>query len=266
MKLLLAGVGSLNQRVGALWQQAGHDVVGLRRSVADPSLDFAQHSVDLAAQTWPDYQADAIVVALSAQTRSLQGYKDAYVEPIKQLAASLANWQHLPKRVLVVSSSRVFGVDDGRLLADAAETSAADPYAAVLLEMEALTDALPCEAAVARLSGIYGPGRDWLLRMALKADVEPPQSNHWTNRIHIDDAAAALVHLLTLEHLDDRYIVSDTEPTPLFTMLDYLRSLQNLPALANHPEVAGGKRLNPERLKASGFAWRYPTARSGGYL
>ncbi|WP_108124028.1 NAD-dependent epimerase/dehydratase family protein [Saccharospirillum mangrovi] len=263
---LLAGVGDLNRRVVRRFLERGKQVVGFRRRAADPSLGFEQQSLDLATQRWPDVGAAGIVVALSAGERTPEGYRRAYVEPIQQLAASLAHWSQPPKRVVVVSSTRVYGADDGRDMDETSPPEPTDWAGELLLEMEALVADLPVPTVVARLSGLYGPGRDWLRRQARKADVEPPARNHWTNRIHIDDAAAALVHLmLDVAEPEACYLVSDRQSAPLFDVLAYLRELESLPALADTPVIDGGKQLRADRLAGSGFVWRYPDFRAGGY-
>lgn len=264
-QVLLAGVGDLNRRVARRLLDIGTAVTGFRRSVEDPRLGFRQQSLDLSEQPWPDTGAEAIVVALSAPERTSDGYYRGYVAPIEQLGRSLQHWQRLPQRILVVGSSRVYGVDDGRELTEDSPIEPADWAGERLADMEAAVDALPVQSCVARLSGIYGPGRDWLKRMAVAATERPPERNHWTNRIHIEDAAAALVHLLSVETLPSRMIVTDRQPTPLFEVLNYLRELERLPSLPM-PDVAGGKRLLSERMQHSGFRWQYPDYRSGGYV
>lgn len=263
---LLAGVGDLNRRVGRRLLERDQGVIGLRRRAAEPELGFEQRSIDLAQNDWPDVSAATVIVALSAGERTAAGYQRAYVEPIKRLAQSLERWQQPPQRVLVVSSSRVYGVDNGAVLD---ENSAPDPEGwagETLLEMEQRLADLPVPTIVARLSGIYGPGRDWLRRQARQADNQPPARNHWTNRIHIEDAAAALVHLaLDVEQPEDCYLVSDRQSTPLFEVLNYLRELEGLPALTEVPPVGGGKQLRSDRLADSGFRWQYPDYRAGGY-
>ncbi|WP_037339525.1 hypothetical protein [Saccharospirillum impatiens] len=264
-RFLLAGVGDLNRRVARRLLDSGESVIGLRRSAADPALGFEQRSVDLAVEPWPDIAADVVIIALSAAQRDAEGYRRGYVQPVQQLGRSLQHWRTAPKRIIVVGSSRVYGANDGRDLTEDSPIHPSDWGGDCLAEMEAAIDRLPVETAVARLSGIYGPGRDWLRRMALKADTQPPATNHWTNRIHIDDAAAALVHLATLPALADRYLVTDRQPAPLFEVLNYLRKQQGLAALHPMPEVAGGKRLLSDRLAGSGFQWQYPNYQSGGY-
>ncbi len=264
-KLMCAGVGQLNSRVAKQWMNLSGQVVGLRRSAADISLPFEQFMVNLAHEDWPDLDADIVVVALSAQERTVEGYRAAYLEPIERLAKSLSSWHKLPEKVIVVSSTRVFGVEDGSLITDAKMAETANEFGEILLAMEHAVHALPVPSTVARLSGIYGPGRDWLKRSALAADEEAVTKNHWTNRIHIDDAASAIIFLMQLNTLEPSYIVSDLKPMPLLDMYAYFREREGLHPLQFEMPPAGGKRLIPTRLQALGFTWEYPHAFAGGY-
>jgi nucleoside-diphosphate-sugar epimerase len=265
-QFLLAGVGDLNRRVARRLLEQGQRVIGLRRSQPDTALGFEQRSIDLAVEPWPDVGADTIIMALSAAQRDADGYRRGYVLPVQQLGRSIETWQKPPQRVIVVGSSRVYGANDGRELTEASPIQPSDWGGDCLAEMEAAVDRLPGETTVARLSGIYGPGRDWLRRKAMSAGSHPPEANHWTNRIHIEDAAAALVHLASLPVLDSRYLVTDRLPAPLCDVLNSLRQLQGLDPLQQVPGVAGGKRLLSDRLAATGFEWQYPDYQSGGYL
>jgi nucleoside-diphosphate-sugar epimerase len=264
-QFLLAGVGDLNRRVARRLLEQGHQVIGLRRSQPDTALGFEQRSVDLAVEPWPDVGADTIIIALSAAQRDAEGYRRGYVLPVQQLGRSIQDWQKPPQRIIVVGSSRVYGANDGRELTEASPIQPSDWGGDCLAEMEAAVDRLPGQTAVARLSGIYGPGRDWLRRKAMSAGSKPPETNHWTNRIHIEDAAAALVHLTSQPDIDSRYLITDRRPAPLFEVLNYLRQIQGLSPLQEVPEVAGGKRLLSDRLAATGFEWQYPDYRAGGY-
>ena len=264
-KLLCAGVGKLNSRVAANWLQQSGSVIGLRRSQMDETLPFEQRTVDLASEPWPDVGADVIVVALSAAERTPEAYRQAYVAPIQQLAQSLSTWQRLPEKVIAVSSTRVYGSENGELITDDLEAQTDDEFGRILLAMEAEVTALPVPASVVRLSGIYGPGRDWLKRSALQATEESVTQNKWTNRIHIDDAAAAIVFLLHQRALADHYIVSDLQPVSLLDMYDFFRKREGVAPLAISLPVSAGKRLLPTRLQGLGFTWQYPNAFSGGY-
>ena len=264
-RFLLAGVGDLNRRVARRLLEQQHSVIGLRRSTPDPTLGFEQRSVDLSVESWPDCEAQVVIIALSAPQRNAQGYRRGYVLPVQQLGRSIQSWRQPPQRIIVVGSSRVYGISDGRELTEDSPIQPSEWGGDCLAEMEAAVDRLPGKTTVARLSGIYGPGRDWLRRMALKGDMTPPESNHWTNRIHIEDAAAALVHLATQPELASRYLVTDRQPAPVFDVLNYLRQAEGMDPLQAVPEVSGGKRLLSDRLAGTGFQWQYPDYRSGGY-
>lgn len=265
-QLLLAGVGDLNKRVARRFLARGLEVTGLRRSQGDPSLGFTQHRIDLAVERWPDVGADWVVMALSAPERSIEGYRLGYVEPVRRLSESLQHWRKLPERIVVVGSSRVYGVDDGRELDENSPIEPADWAGEQLAAMEAEVNALPVPSTVARLSGIYGPGRDWLRRMARSVEENPPKSNHWTNRTHIEDAASALTHIMLEAPYSERYLVTDRRPAPLYEVLNYLRGLEGLAEASFVPEVKGGKRLLSDRLAGTGFEWRFPSYLAGGYL
>ena len=63
----------------------------------------------------------------------------------------------------------------------------------LLAAEEAFHERLP-HGTVLRLSGLYGGGSTRLLDMVREGRVEDP--HRWTNRIHREDAADAVVHLL----------------------------------------------------------------------
>ena len=263
-KLVLAGAGQLNRRVAQRWTSNG-PVEAMRLSTPEPTLGFKQVTVDLARSEWPDLSADFLVVALASRgERTLENYRRTYLEPLHRLQASLPQWRHYPSRILVVSSSRVYGEDDGGIIDDDSQAVASDERAEILLQMEALARSLPATVTVVRLSGIYGPGRDWLKRRALDAEADT-YVDKWTNRIHIDDAAAAIVHLLQVESPRSHYIVSDREPQTLTAMFNLFRSREGLSLFDQSERPLSGKRLSPTALKDSGFEWQYPTAFSGGY-
>ncbi len=264
-QLLCAGVGRLNQRIAQQWILKEGSVIGLRRSAPDSELGFEQQSVDLASEAWPDTGAQTIVIALSAGERSVEAYRRTYLEPIHRLRESFDRWQVLPERIVVVSSTRVYGEDSGGYVDDESAVGSEDPYAQILIEMEQAAQSLPVSVVIARLSGIYGPGRNWLQRMALQADPDLPPDNSWTNRIHMDDAAQAIVHLLMIEPVEASYIISDTESQSRFRMFNYFREKAGLPLLNEVSAPQSGKQIVPSRLIASGFQWRYPNAFAGGY-
>jgi nucleoside-diphosphate-sugar epimerase len=113
---------------------------------------------------------------------------------------------------------------------------------------------------------LYGPGRLGLVaRLRAGAVGVPRQVRHWANRLHVDDAAAAIAHLLQLEMPQALYVGVDDTPLPIDVLYDELTRLVGAPPPADGPAPAqvGSKRLCNARLRASGWAPRWPDARLG---
>jgi nucleoside-diphosphate-sugar epimerase len=93
----------------------------------------------------------------------------------------------------------------------------------------------------------------------------PRETPHWANRIHVDDAAAAVAHLLQLKSPQPLYLGVDDTPMPLDELYDFLAALIDapLPAEGAAPTGVGSKRLRNARLRASGWAPQWPDAREG---
>jgi nucleoside-diphosphate-sugar epimerase len=135
-----------------------------------------------------------------------------------------------------------------------------------LLDAERWLAAQALPSTVLRLAGLYGPGRLQLLdRLCTGVARAPRVVPHWANRIHVDDAAAAIAHLLSLETSAALYLGVDDTPLPLHELYGHLAGLLDAPSPGEGPPPpgVGSKRLSNARLRASGFAPRWPDAREG---
>ena len=102
--------------------------------------------------------------------------------------------------------------------------------------------------------------------MAASGDLKVQQSPpFFTNRIHRDDAAAALKHLLEIDRPDALYVATDDLPAPRFEVVSWLAQVQGKPAPVGLTEenAAAGKRVENRRLRESGVELSYPDYRSG---
>jgi nucleoside-diphosphate-sugar epimerase len=124
-------------------------------------------------------------------------------------------------------------------------------------------------AVVLRLGGIYGPGRDRLIREVAEGRALRPAEPLFTHRIHRDDAAGAIAHLLALERPEPVYLGVDSEPADLGAVYAWISARLGLPepAIAPIPGegrlARGSKRCSNARLVASGYRFAYPTFREG---
>ena len=87
------------------------------------------------------------------------------------------------------------------------------------------------------------------------APVEPP---HWANRIHIDDAAAAVAHLALLPSVASVYIGCDDTPLPLHELYADLARIIGAPAprIAPAPANVGSKKLSNARRRPAACSGR----------
>lgn len=260
-RVLIVGCGDLGSRLGLRLGASGAEVWGLRRNAAALPAGiraFAADLQDAASLAGLPRQWDATVFCATPAARSPEGYRATFIDSTRRVLDRLDD----PGRVLFVSSTAVYGQDAGEWVDEDSPTAPVAFNGRCLLEAEqALRERAP-EAVVARPSGLYGPGRTRMLRLAREAVTLPPP--RWTNRIHIDDAAAALAHLLALQRPQPVYLLNDDEPALEHEVIAWLRNVQGLPPLAPGPAGAvAGKRVGNARLRASGFLPAHPDFRSG---
>ncbi len=266
--VVIAGCGDLGIETGLRFAALGHPVVGLRRRAELVPAPLVGHSVDLRNEV-PTIDPDTgiVVVASAAGSRDPAEYRATYVDGLRHVLDGIDASGASP-RVLVVSSTAVYDVDDGSTVTEETPARGGTPTADVLVEAEALLRERAPRAVLVRLSGIYGPGRERLIeqvrsgRATLAADTSPH-----TNRIHRDDAAAALVHLAGVAEPAPTYLGTDDEPARLDDVLTFLAGELGVPAperAASSGRQAGGdKRLSNALLRSTGWVPRYPSFREG---
>ncbi|QBI56222.1 Rossmann-fold NAD(P)-binding domain-containing protein [Streptomonospora litoralis] len=265
---VLAGCGDLGSRAGLRLAADGYRVVGLRRSPARVPAPIAGQAVDLTREVprLPP-ETSVVVVALTADTRDVPGYRDTFVAGLGHLLDAVERQLPVPPRTLLVSSTAVYGVVDGSRVDEDTPAAGGAATAGVLREAEDLLHSRLPEAAVLRLGGLYGPGRQNLLRGVREGTAEIPRDPVYTNRIHRDDAAAAIAHLCTRVRVPDRvYLGVDDEPAERGELLRFLADELGVarPPVATGPPPRGqGKRCSNRKLRSTGFTFRYPTYREG---
>ena len=113
-----------------------------------------------------------------------------------------------------------------------------------------------------RFAGIYGPGRTRLIERVRAGD---PCSAAYANRIHRDDCAGVLRHLLRLERPLPLYLAADGEPATQCAVMTWMAERLGLPAPPSADAGDGnlGKRCRNARLAASGYEFEYPSFREG---
>jgi nucleoside-diphosphate-sugar epimerase len=272
MTVLIAGCGDLGTEAGLRLTAAGHRVIGWRRSSEKLPAQLEGAAVDLTGPL-PAIPADTevVVMATAAAERTEAAYRSAYVDALANLLNALERDGVRPRRVLFVSSTAVYGENEGGEVDENTPARSSSATGRILREAEELLHARQPSAIVLRLGGIYGPGRTRLIDQVRNGTAVIPDPPRLTNRIHRDDAAAAIVHLTTaVEAPEPLYLGVDSEPAELGEVLRFLAAELGVAepptgAASQSANTArgGDKRCSNHRLVASGFPFRYPSFREG---
>jgi nucleoside-diphosphate-sugar epimerase len=261
LRVLVAGSGDLGSRIARGLKEAGAEVARIARRERPDEPDVL--ALDLARPVGASIRGefDLLVHCLSPSSRDEAGYRAVYVDAQRNLLDAVPR----ASRMLFVSSTAVYGEHGGDWVDEDSPCRPGGFNGRVLREAETLALSCGREALVLRLGGIYGPGREMLLRRVRSGAPlvvsDPPL---YTNRIHVDDAAAATLHLVR-QGARGIFNVVDDAPAPQAEVLDWLADQLGLPRLARTAGAAAtdNKRVANARLHASGFAPRYPDYRAG---
>jgi nucleoside-diphosphate-sugar epimerase len=274
-KILIAGCGDLGirltHRLGAL---ATTDVIGLRRTpdatLAMPA-NFQWVTGDLTQESTLNHLPQDfthIVFAAAPNARTPTDYEAVYLYGLQHVIRACAS--PALKRIVFISSTAVYSDHGNQWVDETTPTAPTHFNGKTLCAAEQWLQEFGVDHHVEtlslRLSGIYGPGRNFLLdRLRLGQASAPQTEAHWANRIHVEDAAAAIAHLLALSHPDSTYLITDSTPLPMRTLYEALAKLVGgpCPPVGPAPAMVGSKRLSNKRLLATGFALRWPDSREG---
>ena len=250
MHILFIGYGKTSQRAAKLLFEQGHQITTISQS---PKTDgYANHLIqdahqlDLSCIT----PVDAVYVLLSPNESTVEAYQRTYVDTVQPIAQALK--KHPIQRIIVVSSTRVYGENAGERVDDETLPKPIDTQGRLLLQMEQLYQtAFPAQCVIVRPTGIYSGSSARMQKLAETTKSYP--NIHWSNRIHIDDLARFLVFLLHVEHLEKSYICSNNKPVPLHERILEIQHELGLPELVLQSEKETGKRIFAERMRSMGF-------------
>ncbi len=266
-RILIAGCGDVGIATGLLLAAQGAEVFGLRRTINQLPDPIQPLPGDLTApSSLPSLpHCDYLIYCPAASSSDPEHYRAIYVDGLRHLLSALPN---TPRRLLLTSSSSVYAQRQHEWVDEQSATEPTSRNGQILLDSERLALSAGIPASVVRFSGIYGPGRNHLIRQVQQGIQAPATPIHYSNRIHRDDCAGVLAHLLGLdrngEELATHYLASDDEPAPISEVMAWLAEQMGV-ALRTQQAVrrGGSKRCSNARLKASGYRFRYRDYRQG---
>jgi len=273
-RVLIAGCGYVGCALGEMLVADGHAVYGLRRDPSRLPDGITAVAADLSLpETLGGLPSgiDTIFYTAGASSSDEEGYRRTYLDGMGRLLGALADLGEQPRRIFFTSSTSVYDQRRGEWVDEESHTVPSGYRGDIMLMTERLLLAGDVPGTVVRFGGIYGPGRDRLLRAVARGEVGiDPSEAHFTNRIHRDDAAGCLRHLMELESPDDLYLGVDHEAADESVVLRWIsdRLGAKLPEWDEHNPPArvrraGSKRCRNDRLAAAGYRFLYPTFREG---
>lgn len=275
-RLLVAGCGYIGSAFAEAAAARGATVFGARRSAASLPRGVTPLRFDLAEpDTFPPLPdgIDAVVYSVSADHHTHDAYHAAYVASLKNLLAALQGTRQTPFLVFI-SSTGVYPHERGEWVDESTPSRGPGlpplaPTAEALLEAESIAAGWSGGSVILRFAGIYGPGRDHVLRDIRNGTARYSRLPVYTNRVHRDDCVGMIGHVLALDDPADVYICADDAPVTRNEVLGWLGNRIGVPLRddAFEPDGAdrsrGNKRCRNSRIKQSGYELRYPTYREG---
>lgn len=230
---LVIGCGYIGEALADLLHAQGHQVLGMTHSAASRDRLAAAKPWRVAECDITDATAVArlstepVKVMIHCASSSKGGpdaYRAVYLDGLRNLVSTFP--AAFP---LFTSSTSVYTQTDGSLVTEETPCLPERENGKTLLEAEAL--ALGKQGCVARLAGIYGPGRSVILKNLLlkQAVIEGNEDNgRMLNQIHRNDAVSALFFLAT-QRKAGVYNVVDSEPLTQRELFDALAPKFNVP-------------------------------------
>lgn len=278
--ILFVGCGDLGIRAGSSLLENGWEVAGVRRDPTQLPAGFRGFAADYAVPGSLDFIAalkpDYLVASFNPSDRSEEGYRRGFAAAAKNLVAGMG--AHRPRALLMISSTRVFAERAGGWVDEGSPLAADDARALAIIAAERELIAARRHTCIVRFAGIYGAPEGRLLRKVRRGELSPAEPRRYSNRIHRDDCAGFLLHLLERaqagRELAPVYIGVDDLPAPQAEVERWLAAELGLSAtVAQAPsETAspggngfqvGHKRCSNRLLRSTGYELRYPDYRSG---
>ena len=271
--IVVAGCGYLGARIATLLHEAGSDVVGLTHSAESAeklraSVPWRVESCDISdaaavnsfAKNLGASSVSAFIHCASSGRGGAEAYQRVYLNGMKNLLSAFPQ-----AKAVFTSSTSVYPQTDGSTVDETSDAKPDKETGRLLRETEDVT--VVAGGIVARLAGIYGPERSFVLRNLLegKSAIEGGEGNgRLLNQIHREDAARAVVQLIEKKATGIFNVVDDTAMTQR-ECLEKLAARFGLPVppvVPPNPDRNRGwtnKRISNAKLQAIGWKPLFPS-------
>lgn len=266
--VVILGCGDLGERIAGLLP-AHWRLVGVRRSPAKlaPPLEAlaADYTHPGALDELEALAPDYVITTLKPLSRDGAGYRAGFATATANLMQALG--RHRPRGICMVSSTRVYAERDGGWVDEEGSLESKDPAALAIIDAERQVLDCGLEAAVLRCGGLYGMPGGRLLERIATGSICAPEPLHYSNRIHRDDVAGFVAHLMGRAESGAPwggvYNLVDDCPVPQHEVEQWLAGRLGVDPNADREPAPAHKRCRNRLLAESGYRLRYPDYRAG---
>ncbi len=241
----IVGCGYVGLRLAKRLQREGRNVSAEVRS--DASLRL------LRAERIPVVRAD---LDDPPGPRSGSGGQFVYMVPPPptgdtdpRLGAWLGSLTSVPRRIVYLSTTAVYGDRGGAVVSEASETMPSSARGQRRLDAESSLRGFGAESGasirILRVPGIYGPGRLPIDRIATGQPIPAPGETGPGNRIHVDDLVGVCLAALRYEGPQEVFNVGDGNHAPMGEYFLRVASIAGLPVPPQLPLSELLERVSP---------------------
>lgn len=271
MKALIIGCGYVGSKVARQWHEAGNEVTVTTTTPSKKStLEAISSKVviltgdDLATLKQVLADREVVLLSVGAKQRSLEGYTKVYLETAKNVVNALRANDSV-KQLIYTSSYGILGNQNGDTVDEAISVNPATEIGQILHQTEEVlfsASEKELNSCIFRLSGIYGTGRELIKIFKGRAGTtQPGAGKEYTNWVHVDDIARAIV-FAQQQQLQGIYNLTSDEVLTTKEFFQKLFQAHNLPDITWDSTQTSSRTLNiklsNQKLKDVGFKFTHP--------
>ena len=242
-KILIFGGGFSGQHIANAARKLGAEVLCSRRGLTKKGADFAFDSSTKSVISETNFHGVTHLISCVPPT---QNGEDPVLEKcghiIKNIPLKWAGY---------LSTTGVYGDYKGGWVTEKSDVHPTQNRSIRRLACEQKWEALGIPLQILRLPGIYGPGRSALEAIASQKNSMVYKPGQVFSRIHIDDIAGAIIHLINLFSKDvcPRIInISDSLPATNIEVLSCAANLLDIPIPDIESFESASKKMSPMAL------------------
>ncbi|MFL6541618.1 MAG: NAD-dependent epimerase/dehydratase family protein [Chthoniobacterales bacterium] len=259
-RVLVVGYGYVGRAAADLFHKSGWGIEAWRASAEASPATYPIVTCDVsdasavAARTG-DF--DVVLQCVSSKGGDADAYRAIYLRGAINLRKKFPD-----ALLLFTSSTSVYAQRGGEWVNEESPTEPTRETSSVLVETEQVV--LGGGGTVARLAGIYGPERSFMLDQLLSGRARIPVNDRYVNQVHRDDIATALFLLANKPRRGEIFNVVDDAPTSSRACYEWLAQSMHMPippaAADSQPRKRGdsNKRVSNAKLRNHGWQLRYP--------